>query len=65
MWSQTGLIPPEAASGDQPSGVRTRISDQRLIVDLNKPVSGQHSAPVREKAVALSNEENEIAAVRG
>jgi hypothetical protein len=52
MRSQARLVPIEEAGGNESSCVRLRIGDQGLIVHLDKPILGQHSASVSARAGA-------------
>ena len=65
MRRETGVVPLEAAGGDEPPGLRLGVGDQHLIVDVNEPVRRQHLPPMGHQPLVLTKEEHQVAPVRG
>ena len=64
MRLEARVVPIETAGRDEPSNLRLRIRDQRLIVHLDEPVSRQHLPPMGHDPLILPIVEHDVAPVR-
>ena len=62
---EAGVIPIKTAEFDHPAGPRFVICDQFLVLNFEKTVRRQHTAPMRHQSEILTVKRQQIAAIVG